>query len=884
MIAKRGTAMWMRSATIFALACAAAGSFGAPRVATAGGSNLSPRAATEADPCFNLDLVFIIDQSGSMSLAGSANDPDKQRITAAVEMSRVLSDISLDECPGAVHRMAVVSFGTAANLDVPLTKIEADTLSEVEEKIRAADEDMGVTDPDLGFVLAAAELQGAAPEGDRPRKRVIVLLTDGEPCVTALGCTPQGSTMQPLPYIKKMQARLRQDLPFDAQLLKQDACIAGLVKKYGDRDKVPGSEANGCLTTFPIDETKAYKDSTYIFMVLLSATQRYTNSVVDVMSEIAKEHSGEMVRLEQNARDIPATLRTIVSRLAGVKVTQLQCGDFAVNPYLKKVTLAISRITADTKVTISYRDANDIKRSITGGRSLNGGFEAPASGAMYTVDGVNERYVFANPYPGVWNLYADKCDGFQAFYDPKALSTSSSGFVGNQRRLLQVEQDPYTDPDNPFKLTYTMLDEGDQPVAQAVPPRFAVEFKLTVKQPNGKNQTYPMVYLPDTKQFQTVDAVMLPEAGLYKVDYDGSTYHRAVGGSLGATSDIEAAFPDKQPLFSGSGEFEVLAVSPFKVKIDKPEQDAELAPVHRSLVDGWQWPLAITEIAVRARLVGKGGGDLPNLSEVLEDPAKATLTLFVGSGSEGVKMTRVGDTAEFEAKIEGYATLGTSTVTVVFAGTAKDEYRPKVTLEADDKCATAADPAELNIGTNRTCASVQIIRKDSWPNRASTYWIMLGFLAAIVLAWFIWTLWGRMDPVRGRLVFGVGDDVLQEYSLYTGKRSSRLKLHGSPELLLRYVRVNYQGKPVRTTMIEDGEHPPERGVRLKVANLQGQIVKIELSPGQEVRYLEQFPKKRVGYFAARAQASPPAVGDEVADYAAGDAVSQVFMRFETDAA
>lgn len=258
------------------------------------------------------------------------------------------------------------------------------------------------------------------------------------------------------------------------------------MKKYGDRDKVPGSEANGCLTTFPIDETKAYKDSTYIFMVLLSATQRYTNSVVDVMSEIAKEHSGEMVRLEQNARDIPATLRTIVSRLAGVKVTQLQCGDFAVNPYLKKVTLAISRITADTKVTISYRDANDIKRSITGGRSLNGGFEAPASGAMYTVDGVNERYVFANPYPGVWNLYADKCDGFQAFYDPKALSTSSSGFVGNQRRLLQVEQDPYTDPDNPFKLTYTMLDEGDQPVAQAVPPRFAVEFKLTVKQPNGR--------------------------------------------------------------------------------------------------------------------------------------------------------------------------------------------------------------------------------------------------------------------------------------------------------------------------------------------------------------------------------------------------------------
>ena len=37
----------------------------------------------------------------------------------------------------------------------------------------------------------------------------------------------------------------------------------------------------------------------------------------------------------------------------------------------------------------------------------DGGFEAPASGAPYTVDGVNERYVFANPYPGIWNLAAD---------------------------------------------------------------------------------------------------------------------------------------------------------------------------------------------------------------------------------------------------------------------------------------------------------------------------------------------------------------------------------------------------------------------------------------------------------------------------------------------
>ena len=862
MIAKRGTAMWMRSATIFALACAAAGSFGAPRVATAGGSNLSPRAATEADPCFNLDLVFIIDQSGSMSLVGSANDPDKQRITAAVEMSRVLSDISLDECPGALHRMAVVSFGTLANLDLPLTKIGPDTLAEVAAKIGAADLDMGQTDPERGFELAANELNQAAPEGDRPRKRVIVFLTDGEPCVTALGCGPPNFSMQPLAYVQKMRAWLAKVLPFDSQLLAQDACIAGLVQKYGDRDKVPGIEANACFTTHKVDQDKAYSGSTYIFTILLSATNRYTKSVVDVMSQISTEHGGSLLRLEQNARDIPVMLRKIVSALAGVKVTQLQCGNFAVNPYLQKVTLSISRITKDLNVTISYTDVDNQKHTIAGGvPGSNGGFDPPASGPMYKQDGVNERYVFANPYPGIWNLYADQCDGFQAFYDPKKLSTKSTGDAGNVRRLLQFDQDPFFDSENKFKLAYSMMDEADQEVMQAAPPRFAVEFKLVVTQPNGAKQPYEMLYLPATKQFQTLEAVQLPEAGKYQVKYEGTTHYRALAGSLGAAADLEVAFPDVQELFSGSGEFEVEAVSPFMVRIDKPVKEEDLSPVHLTLFDSWQWPLPVTDIEVSAQLVRKDGGVLASLSEVLEDPARATLTLFVGSGSEGVVMTRVGETAEFKAKIEGYATLGASTVTVLFAGSATDTYRPEVTVKEGDACAAATLNGQVQ---DRTCASVGIIRNDTWWTTPSNYLRMLWALAALALICMGFIIRGRMDPVRGRLVFGVGADIYQERSVFTRNRTSRLSLKGSPELLLREVRVWYL--PVRTTRTEDGEHPPERGVRLKVTNRRGQSVKLDLMPNEEVRYLNQFP------MAARPAADPEA----------GDDASQLYMRFEAD--
>ena len=881
MIAKRGTAMWMRAATIFALAWAGAGSLAPVRVATAAASVVSVPDTAQAALCFNLDLVFIIDQSQSMSqfqyvkdesgkiredengekilVAGpSANDPDKQRITAAVEMSRVLSDISLDECPGALHRMAVVSFGTEAKLDLPLTEIRPDTLKIVEEQITSADYDMGQTDPDRGFDMAAKELDQAASVGDGPRKRVIVLLTDGEPCVATLGCTGPGGTMQPLVYIKKTQERLLEDLPFDAQLLKQDACIAGLVKKYGDRDKVPASERDGCLKTYPIREAKAYGDSTYIFTLLLRPKVRYTDPVKDVMRQISTEHGGELVELTQNAVDIPVMLRKIVSRLAGVKVTQLQCGNFAVNPYLKKMTLAISRISPDTKVTISYRDAGGKQYKITGGNALDGGFVAPAGVKIHTPNGVNERYVFANPYPGIWNLAAVDCNKFQAFYDPLDISAISSGGGGNQDRLLQMDEAPYFDPARPYKLAYEMLDELGEVVAEAEPEPFAVKGVLLVTQPNNVTIPYPMGYVRG--KFETTEPIRLPLPGKYKYEYSGTTHYRAELFSLGGTTDLTLAFPDEQQLFKGSGSFEVLPVSQFRVVIVEPKPDEDLSPVHRPLYEGWQWPLQITEFKVRAQLVRKDGGVLANLSEVLKPPG-ATLTLFVGSGSEGVVMTRVGETAEFKAKIEGYATLGASTVTVLFAGSATDTYRPEVTVKEGDACAAATLNGQVQ---DRTCASVGIIRNDTWWTTPSNYLRMLWALAALALICMGFIIRGRMDPVRGRLVFGVGADIYQERSVFTRNRTSRLSLKGSPELLLREVRVWYL--PVRTAHVEDGEHPPERGVRLKVTNRRGQSVKLDLMPNEEVRYLNQFP------MAARPAADPEA----------GDDASQLYMRFEAD--
>ena len=179
-----------------------------------------------------------------------------------------------------------------------------------------------------------------------------------------------------------------------------------------------------------------------------------------------------------------------------------------------------------------------------------------------------------------------------------------------------------------------------------------------------------------------------------------------------------------------------------------------------------------------------------------------------------------------------------------------------------------------------TTASVTINREDlnRW-NKELTYRQILWLLIALVLAWLGRIIWGRTNPVRGRLVFGVGAEVLHELGLYSGRRITRLNVQRVPELMLREVRVRYQGRAAPDIDDAGVKVPAERGVRLEVVNLKGQRVKMELSPGEEVRYLEEFPKKLPGRWAAGAKTA-----GEDAEPGADDGFSQAFMRFEQDAA
>lgn len=148
--------------------------------------------AADYQACSPIDVVFLIDQSTSMSDA-SGNDPTEQRKYAVQSAIDLMADIALDSCPGVIHRVGVISYGSTAEVDLPLSEIgpfnaaEPDVAYSRRDQLKASVRatTLGQTNPSDAFAQAKAMIDNAAPlnDGEQPRKRAIIFVTDGIPCV-----------------------------------------------------------------------------------------------------------------------------------------------------------------------------------------------------------------------------------------------------------------------------------------------------------------------------------------------------------------------------------------------------------------------------------------------------------------------------------------------------------------------------------------------------------------------------------------------------------------------------------------------------------------------------------------------------------------------------
>ena len=146
-------------------------------------TSLPARQGTEGS-CYSLDVIFVVDQSGTMSDPNYPTDPTNQRQTAVQAMVDWLASNVLDVCPESRHQIGVISFGDKSRIDLPLTLIAPDTMEELlalekrlNEKIIA--DDMDGTQPISAFQEIPKMFSDGQISAGGIRKKVVVFLTDG---------------------------------------------------------------------------------------------------------------------------------------------------------------------------------------------------------------------------------------------------------------------------------------------------------------------------------------------------------------------------------------------------------------------------------------------------------------------------------------------------------------------------------------------------------------------------------------------------------------------------------------------------------------------------------------------------------------------------------
>ncbi len=798
---------------------------------------------TTSSACFSLDVVFLLDQSSSMSggNGADANDPTEQRIYASQWAIDWLTDNALDICAQAIHRIAVISFGNQAYLDLPLSNIDPSNQTEAQRirerlKTHILPKDLGETNPQLAFQMAEQVLDNAAPIGNTPRKRVIIFITDGHPCVEKLGCVHPNSTMDFVGYARDMVNQVASKMPFDETLLKQEQCLSEARATYGV-NAVPAEVSNKCLSTYLIDTTnlRIYDKSTYIWTLLLKHDLAYSIQLRDEYERMSDSHAGQVINLTENRADIPSTFLDILSQLAGVKAQRLSCGNFAVNPYLRQMRLVFFKVDNDTKVTLSYVDAAGNTHLVENGQGDTG-----ITIAEHDASGPNERYVIDNPYPGLWHFTSDDCSGISAYYEPLEMSVGGAEkpmqilapdgigyYLDFTNLVITKPADPeHLRANDKFYLQYTIRDNNGTIIKQAEPPIFAIQFNVNVTDPKGGKESYDMEWLPEQQLFRSKSWLKFQYQGEYVVNLSGETSNRE--SPYGPINDPVATtvFNTKRHLFDYAEKFsvvcsnigsrntypwpedishdadgcDVLPIRNYDFKITEPNNNDNV-PIHGTIIDGW--PLPIHPIDFVITLVDAQGKDLlpDDVFTNIAQPFGVTIT--VGNQTVDVAYKQdLNNPARYIGEITNVNTVG--------------KYVLTANLTSDD--------AKFYEPLNRTAKQTFNLRDTFWTT-SSTYYMLLALLICIAIASLTYSIMITNNKVNGTLVFRAGNTVIHSFSLRGGKNwkdiSSR-ELARYPELDLARLRVTSLPKKKatrRNTSHSDSEFSEMSSVSTNGLNL-----------------------------------------------------------------
>ena len=516
--------------------------------------------------CWPADVVLLLDQSSSMIISTPVNkpieervppsDPDNYRITGAVEVLKTLVDHRLQRCPQAIHRFGLISFGIRADVIMPLSQIDpgqqsdpnqwvAPYLTKIEE---AAQDQTQVATDFIGAFDAAQQLfTKAAPLNDvpgyGPRRKVVILLTDGQPWLPDINLPSYMCQM-----VDQLQSKTWDGYSF--WFVALDASV-----KYLDNLACNGE-----------------------------VLRNNWNSIVS-------SHGGELDALTYNKNKIPALLSSILGKVLGKgKMVELTCGEtFYVDPYLKEMELFFSESQPDQgnklQVTLSHLDAKG-----TTVYQINGGkadLQQTDQLANMTIGsyvgepgGRTEKYVIENPRPGAWKFTVSGIDVSQCRRDVIALQTSliadaelteptRSKQAGLQRTVPYWGASPFYDQAHPARFAVQLSTKLGQPFEED--PNYPLNIEVSYQLPSGHaalpdgTEVKPVMLTSDRNGRWTSNDVPIftPELGTYSVYITGTTLNGAMTATL--------------PVFTKREQFEARKVERLYIAIDSPKQD-EILP------------------------------------------------------------------------------------------------------------------------------------------------------------------------------------------------------------------------------------------------------------------------------------------------------------------
>lgn len=742
--------------------------------------------------CYALDIVFIIDQSKSMKGIPSgpnqalANDPLGNRYYAVRYALDWLANNILGLCSQAAHRVGIVSFGTESKIDMPMTKIapeNQDAWDQTKEVLnnKIQPEDLDATDPAKAFREASLLLRAAPPLGDLPRKRAIILLTDGKACVPTMGCRATGDGMDHEAYNKGFVAQVEADFKFSEALRQQDETLRASAEEYGGIGNIPDEVKNQILREHEVTP-EDLQNSTYIWVVAMNSAEPYLDVDGAALTQITKDHGGDLVALRENKVAVPSEFNKILSWLSGISPTILRCGKLAVDPYLGGATLDVYKAAEGLELTITHNG-----KRLVGGQGDRQYFRV----RDYSQFGVIEHYRFETPPAGLWQVDASDCQSVEISYIP---------FHSRVDMIAPVSTVPNyslngatSDPAHPFYLRYKIVDPNEN-LSLNEDPLYQLDMKATIGMPNGSSQQVNFTFAGNG-EWQSSDPIPVNLLGTYTIDLDA--YASCVENPDLSTPRCEA--PTFLVVQDATGKYDVGNVILFDFQILDPTNRAVL-PLHGNL---WPEQLAMQPIHVTMQLVDGSGNPISASTVLAGDLNRAFEAKLVAASAASQSVTMQpdpDDLSQYSATFVSPAVLGEHKLTVQLVSDYQfEKYSPA-----------------------RREATIVFTRRDSLLNNPTFYRVLGILLAILLIALIIWAWWERSNAVKGRLTLtDTSTNVSKTLSLSQKKRVLTLR-RGLPSGIARVVVSNA------------GAKAGKQMIRISVKPTKGAVIPKTLIDGTEM--------------------------------------------------